>query len=171
MKKKIIIVLIIFTLVLVTGCEKNKEEVKNKNQKTLTCTKLNSSSIELGSKDVNYIIDSNDVFVYSKNELKSAEMKETYDFSDFLESKTLYRKDYVKLYKTIYDAFECSTDFFSNVDALSGGVKECNKEWEEDAFSRIYTMDTEILKDRDDFKTIEKAKDFYERNLFKCKIK
>ena len=172
MKKKIIIVLIVLVLVLVTGCENNKnKEDKYKNQKTLTCTKINPGALDLGSRDINYIIDSTDTYIYSDDVLKDGKMIETYDFSRYLHSRSSYRSDYVNLYKVLFDAYECSTDYFSNVEALSGSVKECNKEWGDDTFSRIYTMDTEILKDRDDFKTIKKAKDFYEKNLFKCKIK
>lgn len=168
MKKKIIIVLIIFVLVLVTGC--NNNEGKNKNQKTLTCSKINTSTLQL-NKNISYIIDSKDIFVYSNGILKSAEMKETYDFSNYLHGRSLTRSDYINLYKVLYDAFECKTDYFSNVESLSGSVKECNKEWEDDAFSRVYTIDVDVLKERDDFKTIKKAKVFYEKYLFKCSIK
>lgn len=168
MKKKIIIVLIIFVLVLVTGC--NNNEIKNKNQKILTCSKTNTSTIEL-QRIIPYITDYNNTFIYSNGVLKSAEMKETYDFSNYLHSRSFNRSDYVNLYKILYDAFACSTDYFSNVEALSGSVKECNKEWEDDAFSRVYTFDANVLKDRDDFKTLKKAKDFHEKSLFKCSIK
>ncbi len=168
MKKKLIIVLIIFVLVLVTGC--NNNEGKNKNQKILTCSKTNASTIEL-QKNIPYITDYNNTFIYSNGVLKSAEMKETYDFSNYLHSRSLNRSDYVNLYKILYDAFECSTDYYSNVESLSGSVKECNKEWEDDAFSRVYTFDVNVLKDRDDFKTLKKAKDFHEKSLFKCSIK